>query len=92
MQATGYIVGSAAAGAIAQLKALESRDDFSNLRTVDLVNAAAHSCEQAHKAMREDPTEARACLIHGASRLLAAADRLEPGAASANVVPMGVAS
>ena len=85
MHATSFIVGSAAARALTQLQHLERRDDFPEIRTVDLLNAAAHSCERAHKALRSDAAEAQACLIHGASRLLAAAGRIDLDPSAMNV-------
>lgn len=91
MHAISFTVGSAAAGAIAQQQALEHREDFDAYRTLDLIKMGFQSASQAVEILSADPAETRACLIHGASRLLAAADRLDPAAPPANVFPLGAA-
>lgn len=76
MSHNGYIVGSAASGAIAALNALNRSGYFDAYRTVDLINAGAHGAMVAAATMEANPTAARDRLIYAASRMLAAADRL----------------
>lgn len=67
---------SAIDDALAKLAALQSRPDIAAYRTIDLINMGRHCGDQAHAMIAADPQEAREFLLHGASRMIAAADRL----------------
>lgn len=80
--------GNAFADALSQSSALIRHADYELYRTVDLVNIGRHSVDMAHALMRNDPAQAREHLIHGASRMLAAAERLEQGDCQPVIVPL----
>jgi hypothetical protein len=68
---------AAAPDALTQLDRLVSREDYeATYRVVDLVNIGIDNSQMAHAILERDPARARELLIHGASRLLAAAERL----------------
>ncbi len=92
MHGNAYIIGSAASAALGRLGALQRREDFDAYRTVDLVNIAQLAVQEAHAALPTDPHRAREMLIHGASRMLAAADRLEGAAPVEKVVALRAVS
>jgi len=79
MSRGSFSVGSAFAEALSQMGALESAE--TEYRIVDLVNIGRHCADAAHGAMEADAARARELLITGASRMLAAAERLEHRAA-----------
>lgn len=66
----------AAEGALAKLASLQARPDIEAYRTIDLINMGRFAGDQAHALSEQDPAEAREFLLHGASRMIAAADRL----------------
>lgn len=88
MPHTEYAVGSAFAQALNQASALASHEDAALYRTVDLVNIGTHCSQVAHALLQSDPVEARAMLIHGASRMLAAADRIQAAGRQPVIVPL----
>jgi hypothetical protein len=87
MSQTSYSVGSAFAEALSQAGAFQRDPDRTDYRTVDFVNIGSHSAQVAHALMQSDPAEARRMLIHGASRMLIAAEQLAGQGASADVIP-----
>lgn len=76
MQSGTFTVGSAASEALVSLQALLRREDYDAYRTIDLINMALFSAQTAGDVHGHLPVAARDYLIHGASRLLAAAERL----------------
>lgn len=88
MPHTEYSVGSAFAQALRQATLLAGSDEAVLHRTVDLINIGTHCSQVAHALLRNDPAEARAMLIHGASRMLAAADRLDAQECQPVIVPL----
>lgn len=77
MPHTRYAVGSSFAMALSKAAELSRDPDAPRFRTVDLINIGRHSANMAHDILNDDPDAARDCLIHAASRLLAAAERIE---------------
>ncbi|MCK0531476.1 hypothetical protein [Sphingobium agri] len=70
-------VGTAFAEALRMTTALMRDPAFKSYRTVDFVNIGHHAAAEAHRLLPTDPEAARYALITGASRMLAAAERLE---------------
>jgi len=90
MPHTSYSVGSAFAQALRQASLFDRHEDRAHYRLIDLINIGEHCSEIARALMLRDPAEAREQLIHGASRMLTAADmldRTETATPSAQVIP-----
>lgn len=67
---------TAAAETLSRLANLQRcENDF---RPVDLINIAAFAANEAHDLLLTDVAAAREFLINGASRLIRAAEKLEP--------------
>lgn len=77
MPQDSFHVGSAFAETLTKSGALMREPKFRSYRTIDLVNIGKHSAGLAHQFLSTDPTLARIHLIHAASRMIAAAERLE---------------
>ncbi|QPI73904.1 hypothetical protein [Sphingobium sp. Cam5-1] len=77
MPQDSFHVGSAFAEALTKANALMREPKFCSYRTIDLVNIGKHSVGLAHQFLPSDPALTRIHLIHAASRLIAAAERLE---------------
>ena len=90
MSHISYPAGSAFAQALRLGSDFAQHEDRPLYRTVDLVNIGAHCAELAHSLLQRDPAEARAHLIRGASRMLAAAEALGQGGAAPTVVHLPV--
>ena len=90
MSLNHFPTGSAFAEALSLSGALIRSADFDLYRTVDLVNIGRHGAELAHSLLQRDPAEARAHLIRGASRMLAAAEALGQGEAAPSVAHLPV--
>ena len=88
MSLNHFPTGSAFAEALTLSGALIRSADFDLYRTVDLVNIGRHGADMAHSLLQSDPAQTREFLIYGASRMLAAAERLEQGAQPAVIVPL----
>ncbi len=88
MSLNHFPTGSAFAEALSLSGALIRSADFDLYRTVDLVNIGRHGADMAHSLLQTDPAQAREFLIYGASRMLAAAERLEQGGQPAVIVPL----
>lgn len=86
-----YIIGSAVAQTLARLGDLH-RPEGPQYRPVDLINIAGYSVGEAHELLDTDADTARELLLHAASRLIRAAEQLEPQAHGRNVVQLRVAS
>ncbi|MFZ2996241.1 hypothetical protein [Sphingobium sp.] len=78
MTIPSYHIGSAVAQTLSRLG--EYRAAQNPLRPVDLINIAGHCASEAHEILLTDSAAARDLLINGASRMLAAAEQLEPAA------------
>ncbi|KKW93893.1 hypothetical protein [Sphingobium chungbukense] len=70
-------VGTAFAEALRMTSALMRDPAYKSYQTVDFVNIGRHAAGEAHRLLPTDPEAARYALITGASRMLAAAERLE---------------
>lgn len=90
MPHTQYTVGSAFAQALRQATDLDRHEDADLYRIVDLINVGIHCSHMARSLMERDPAEARAMLIHGASRMLAAAERIDAGDRQPVIVPLPI--
>ncbi|GLV21966.1 hypothetical protein TomMM35A_18190 [Sphingobium sp. TomMM35A] len=82
--------GSAFAAALSQSSALIHHADYELYRTVDFVNIGRHAADMAHALLQNDPAQAREHLIYGASRMLAAAERIGQGDHQPVIVPLPV--
>jgi len=85
MPAPSYIVGPAAAETLAQLGALERSLSYGRYGVADLVNTAGYSLHVVTSDEAMPLAEARSRLIHAASRLMAAAGKLDDAVAAAPV-------
>ncbi|MGW8203009.1 hypothetical protein [Sphingomonas sp. VDB2] len=91
MAIPSYIVGTAAAETLSRLGALH-RPDAPQYRPVDLINIAGYSVAEAHELLLADAAGARELILNAASRLIRAAEQLEPHARGRNIAPLRVAS
>lgn len=67
---------TAAADTLSRLGNLRRLED--GFRTVDLINIAGYCADEAHDLLMTDPITARDFLLNGASRMIRAAEQLEP--------------